>query len=187
MSTSNLVLRQRFNPLDCDCLKVTMGVFGSSSAARQIQAAWINNGSWNAHEEHAAIHSVDILRRGASGTFQTLASFPIYTQHLTRTTEDFLMDAGATMSRHMDQQVARVLSRLTRACHNAVQDCPVETSVQVVGSALLKTALPSLSDVDAVVILRPRTGDVNAGAYIRELARENSYLQRVAMAMTVRE
>jgi hypothetical protein len=59
--------------------------------------------------------------------------------------------------------------------------------VQVVGSAFLKTALPALSDVDAVVILRPRAGDVNAGACIRELARENSYLQRVAMAMTVRE
>jgi hypothetical protein len=41
--------------------------------------------------------------------------------------------------------------------------------------------------VDAVVILQPRAGDVNAGAYIRELARENSYLQRVAVAMTVRE
>jgi tRNA nucleotidyltransferase (CCA-adding enzyme) len=87
----------------------------------------------------------------------------------------------------MDQQVARVLSRLTQACHNAVQDCPVETGVQVAGSALLKTALPALSDVDAVVILQPRAGDVNAGAYILELARENLYLQRMAMAMMVRE
>jgi hypothetical protein len=97
------------------------------------------------------------------------------------------MDAGASMSRHMDQQVARVLSRLTRACQKVIQDRPIETSMQVVGSSLLRTALPGFSDLDAVVTLQPRGGDLNAGAYLRELVRENSYLQRVAAAVMVRE
>lgn len=167
-------------------LLVTLGVAGSSAAAREIQAGWLRDGSWNNVVEKMAILSVDIFRRGASGKFHSIACFPIISGYNSPTTIDsFLRDAGAATSMEEQQKAAVIVSRIERACRTVTRSSPIDARVQVGGSSKLAAALPGLSDVDAAVLLTPADESSDALWRVREASRGTKFLQSIFESVKV--
>lgn len=174
---------QETHSLDGWTPHVTLGVTGSSSAARQMQKNLIQGGEWNGTSENMEIRSLDIMKRGPRGEFQSIASFPFCSTTLQKDTTP-----KSSEQQNMNAKVSVVIFRLERACRKVTADGPLDASLHVAVSVQLDTALAGISDVDAIVKVtttctqeKPRDG----GKFLEHL--KNAILEELPIAtMTFR-
>ena len=113
------------------------------------------------------VYGVGLFRRDVSdGKFYPVTTVPLsqYRHNEVRPTDAsaFLQDAGCAWSGSVMGASVVVLQELQRACdyaNNKLYCNQLETSVHVYGSHALGVPLPGVSDLDTVVILKPRLAD----------------------------
>jgi hypothetical protein len=129
------------------------------------------------------VRSVDILKRGPSGLFQTIACFPITSTRLPALTTIgyFLSDAGSAMSCYVVERAGALLWRVEHACKSVTADLSVDFLVG--GSIQLGAALLRLSDVDALIRIQPSEGEPDT--ILGNVNHDNSFMQKMYTAIKV--
>jgi hypothetical protein len=168
-------------------LSVTLGVLGSTLTARETMKSWILNGCWDADGETISIRSVDILKRAESGKFFTISSFPVHSRPAIPCTVKYLLsDDGERLSRRAQELASVVKFRVERACRQVTSDTPIQCTVHFIGSAQLLASLPDVSDVDAIVLIKPECGDDSTSSeWLRRFSCNNCFLESIYGAMSV--
>ena len=132
------------------------------------------------------IVSCDILKRSDTGMFQSIASLPLLGQSKLCSIHNLLTDSGLSAFQRFDDQAAVVLSKVQRACSQAMDriDCAT-ASLQIKGSLQLKASLPGKSDIDAAIEVRSLLrGRENQSASLR-LVQDGHLLQKIISNLNV--
>lgn len=153
---------------------MSIGGFGSAAAARSEANSILSRGAWPRGTQEIAVHAIGIYQRDPNdGKFYAVSSIPLLPRPknvVQCSTRDFLRDAGALWSHHMRGVCVPALFDVERTCQAAVAsqtDGQMEAKVQVYGSHAMNASLATLSDVDAVIEVRPTKGASNSDQKLR--------------------
>jgi hypothetical protein len=133
------------------------------------------------------IRSVDILKRAESGKFLSISSFLIHSSPaIPCSVKNLLSDDGEKLSRRAQELASVVKFRIERACRKVTSDKPIVSTVHFIGSAQLKASLPDVSDVDAIVLIKPKTGDDSTALEcLQHFSCNNIFLESICRAISV--
>jgi len=157
-----------------------LGTFGSSSNARSAIREWVSDhGPWN--DISVEVNGLTILQRGeVDGKFHPVATVSLggetriddtilgaaHSLESVRPFDKFptssiVADAGLNASKSFQKTAKPILSLLSTACEIAAERLGFSSTLNVVGSSRFQAALPFMSDVDTVAILRQKDRSVN--------------------------
>jgi len=159
---------------------VSLGKFGFTSSARKAAAEFVHTVS----SLMIPVSSIDVLERSQNGKFQSIASVPFSIPPSTRSKglRCIVQDTGLTASRFFSEKSKMVLSIINRASRSASRSFGglyITSEVIPYGSVALDCALPKMSDLDVVIMLRTNHEIVSSSQFLA-LADDNcTYLKKL--------
>lgn len=137
---------------------VSIAKVGSATAARELISCWDMSPD-NHWKQPLSVCSIDFLKRGPTGRFQVLHTFPLQLPPSQKLSiGSFIRDACALSNDVFNSSIRLIVPRIERAIRTAPRLSAYRTSVRLSGSAFLKTALWKQSDIDIIVLVVSRDG-----------------------------
>mmetsp|Transcript_3262 Transcript_3262/g.6140 ORF Transcript_3262/g.6140 Transcript_3262/m.6140 type:complete len:663 (+) Transcript_3262:846-2834(+) len=155
----------------------SLGKFGSTTFARKAAAEQM--GTFSGLD--VAVRSIDLLERAPNGKFRTISTMPLSSMPSNRPKGlgHFISDAGHKASYFFNEKAQIVISIINQASRSASRcfdDLHISSEVVPYGSVALDSALPKMSDLDVVVMLRTDYELVSVSQFLA-LVDKDCYLQ----------
>lgn len=166
---------------DFNVIVVSLGSYANSYEARAALSAYSYDDSWKASIVPIGI---GLFRRDPiSSNIHLTSSFSLVES------KNILYDAGETMSRHMYDTSSFVLKEVEWACNFVIKNVYmglIQFSIHAYGSHALRVALPTISDIDAVLQLKGVNSAITGAKAQRILETVASRLTSLHMESKIR-
>jgi len=171
---------------------LSIASFLDASAARVAIDKIRSSQNWIKEQDpscHLRAYGLGLFRRDVDdGKFYPVATVPLsgnrHREVRLADTNNFLRDAGLAWSASTMASASIILQDLERACqytNKQLYDGHLKANISTYGSHSLGVSLPGISDLDTVILLRPKSTDDDGT--IRS-ASESQYLNCVAARLT---
>jgi len=163
---------ERFTP------HVSLGKFGFTSSARKVAAAQMGVMSGL----NIPVRSVDVLERSPDGQFRSIASVPFSSLPNTpsKGLRHIISDTGYAVSSFFSEKsqiVLSIINQASRSASRSFENLHITSDVIPYGSAALDCALPKMSDLDVVIMLRTNHALISPSRFL--LLANEDYLKRL--------
>lgn len=159
---------------------MSLGKFGFTSSARKVAAEFVHTVSGLM----IPVRSIDVLERSQNGKFRSIASVPFSIPPSTRSKglRCIVRDTGLTASRFFSEKSKMVLSVINRASRSVSRSfggLQITSEAIPYGSVALDCALPKMSDLDVVIMLRTNHEIVSSSQFLALADEDCTYLKKL--------